>query len=183
MHSIIQSGLTAGGRCLTKDRHSVFFTAVNPIYTHQHQEEVQYYLEKPRIAVCKNNLITHQNTVYWCILKVAQRKGWQYYQTRSNAIALFNTLLATCFENVVYMKTGEKKFNAKYTKGYREPYSRRICIMDVRIFLIPKREHPPTIKAKEARSTRKLVRLRHKETRRGNVDYRNSMFSSLNSSQ
>ena len=29
--------------------------------------------------------------------------------------------------------------------------------MDDRIFLIPKREHPPTTKANEARSTRKLV--------------------------
>ena len=29
--------------------------------------------------------------------------------------------------------------------------------MDLRVFLIPKREHPQTIKANEARSTRKLV--------------------------
>ena len=39
-------------------------------------------------------------------------------------------------------------------QGHREkPYSRRICIMDVRIFPISKREHPPTIKANEAKST------------------------------
>ena len=47
----------------------------------------------------------------------------------------------------------------------------KFCIMDVWIFLIPKREHPPTIKANEARSSRKLV-ARYEETRRGNVDYR-----------
>ena len=53
----------------------------------------------------------------------------------------------------------EKNYTAKFfnPQGYREPYSRRILIMDVRIFLIPKREHPPTIKANEARVTRKLV--------------------------
>ena len=53
-HSIIQ----CGGK--TK-RHSVFFTAVNPMYTYQHQEEVQYDLDKPRIAVYKNTWKTHQN--------------------------------------------------------------------------------------------------------------------------
>ena len=42
--------------------------------------------------------IIHQNTVYWCNLKLAQRKGLQFYQTRSNAIVLFNTLLAICIE-------------------------------------------------------------------------------------
>ena len=53
----------------------------------------------------------------------------------------------------------ERIYTAKFVnpQGYREPYSRRIYIMDVRIFLIPKQEHPPTIKANGARSTRKLV--------------------------
>ena len=53
----------------------------------------------------------------------------------------------------------EKNNTARYTnlQGYREPYSRRMCIMDDKIFLIPKREHPPTIKANEARSTWKIV--------------------------
>ena len=40
-------------------------------------------------------------------------------------------------------KRVERIFSAKYTnpEGYRESYSRRVCIMDVRIFLIPKREN------------------------------------------
>ena len=42
--------------------------------------------------------------------------------------------------------------------GYREkPYSRRICIMDARIFPISKREHPLSTKANKARSTGKPV--------------------------
>ena len=77
---------------------------------HQNQEEVQYDLDNPWIAVYKNTWKIHQNTVYWCNLKVAQRNGLQFYQTRSNAIALFNTLFAKCIEKVIYMKTGEELY-------------------------------------------------------------------------
>ena len=108
MLSIIQCGLTLGGKSLSRDRPCAFFTAVNPLYAHQNQEEVQNDLDKPRIAVYNNTWRIHQNTVNWCNLKLAQRKGLQFYQTRSNAIALFNTLPAICFDKVVYLKTGEE---------------------------------------------------------------------------
>ena len=88
-HSIIQGGLIPGGRSLKRDRQLVFFTAVNPMYASQDLEEDQYDLDKPRIAVYKNTWRIHQNTVYWCNLKLAQRKGLQFYQTRSHAFALF----------------------------------------------------------------------------------------------
>ena len=43
-------------------------------------------------------------------------------------------------------------------QGYRKkPYSSRMCIMDVRIFIISKREHPSIMKAKKAKSTGKPV--------------------------
>ena len=74
-HSIIQCGLIPGGESLKRDRHSVFFTVVNPMNTFQHQEEVQYDLDKPRIAVYKNTWKTHQNSVYGCNFRVTQRKG------------------------------------------------------------------------------------------------------------
>ena len=85
----------------------MFFTAVNPMYASQDLEEVQYDMDKPRVAVYRNTWRIHQHTAYWCNLKLAQRKELQFYQSRSHAIALFNTLPATCIENVVYMKTGE----------------------------------------------------------------------------
>ena len=153
MHSIIKGGWIPGGRRLERDRQSVFFTAVNPMYTHQNQEEVQYDLDKPRIAVCKNTWRVHQNTVYWCKVKLAQRKGLQFHQTRSHAIALFNTLSAICIE----MKTGED-YTAKYThpQGYRKSYSRQICNMDVRIFVISMREKPADHPSDQS-ATRKLV--------------------------
>ena len=141
-----------GGKSLKRDRQSVFCTAVNPMYTHQHQEEVQYDLDKPRIVVYKNKWRIHQNTEKVVQFETRQRKGLQFYRRRSNAITLFNFVPAICFEKVAHMKIGED-FSAKCTnlQGYPEPHSRRICIMDVRIFLIPKREHLPTIKANEAR--------------------------------
>ena len=46
MQSIIQCGLIPGGKRLKRDRQSVFFTSVNPMYTYQHQKEVQYDLDK-----------------------------------------------------------------------------------------------------------------------------------------
>ena len=45
MHSIIQGGLIRGGRSLKRDRQSVFFTALKPIYANQDLEEIQYDLD------------------------------------------------------------------------------------------------------------------------------------------
>ena len=50
MHSIVQSGLIPGGKSLIRDRQSVFFTAVNPMYAPQDLEGVEQNLDKPRIA-------------------------------------------------------------------------------------------------------------------------------------
>ena len=101
MHSIIQSGLIPGRKSFKRDSQSVFFTAMNPMYANQDLEDVQYGLDKPRITVYKKTWRVQQNTVFWCNLKLAQRKGLQFYQTWSHAIALLNTLPAICFEKVV----------------------------------------------------------------------------------
>ena len=122
MHSNFQCGLVP----LKRDRHSVSSTAVNPMYTHQNQEEVQYDLNNSRIAVYKNTWKTHQHTVYWCILKLAQRKGLQFYQTRSNAITRFNSLPAIRIEKsgkhegrrrIVQQSTSIPKVTASRTRS------------------------------------------------------------------
>ena len=113
MHSIILSGLIAGGKDVKKGRHAVFFTAVNPIFI-DHYRERDYDVTKPRIAVHKNNRKIHQYTVYWCNLRVAQSKGLQFYQTRSNAIIIYNTLLAMCIEKVVVRTSGEEFYSKTY---------------------------------------------------------------------
>ena len=113
LHSIIQSGLIPGGKSIKKERHAVFFTAVNPTFVDQ-DKEVGYDLTNSRVAVYRNHLKNHQITVYWCNLKVAQKKGLQFYRTRSKAIILYNTLPAVCIEKVVYMKSGEELYNKVY---------------------------------------------------------------------
>ena len=59
----------------------------------------------------------HQNTVYWVDNNLALRKGLKFYQTRSNAFILHETLPAYCIPKVVRMETGE----VMYEKVYASP--------------------------------------------------------------
>ena len=114
----------SGWEIVKRGRHAVLFTAVHPMFVDQHKE-VEYDLTKPRIAVYKHNWKVHQNTVYWCNLRVAQSKGLQLYRTRSNAIILFNTLPALCIEKVVNMKSGGEV----YSKMHQSPeFPQRIVL-------------------------------------------------------
>ena len=67
--------------------------------------------------------VLNKNTLHWCNLKLAQRKGLQFFQNRSHAIALFNALPAI-IEKVVYMKTGE----ALYCKVFQSPRLSRVVL-------------------------------------------------------
>ena len=116
LHSIIDSGLIPGGQNLSK-RQTVFFTAVNPM-NKVHRDLDITDLEAPRLAWYKQKTWKkHQNTVYLVDIKLAQKKGFKFHQTRSNAITLYNTLLAYCIPKVVRMETGE----IKYEKEYESP--------------------------------------------------------------
>ena len=87
-------------------------------------EETPCDLNNPRFTPYKNNWIPHQNTVYWCNLKLAQKRGLQFYQTRSHAIVLNNTLPADCIEKAVCMKTKEEPFH----KENLTPRLRRVVV-------------------------------------------------------
>ena len=82
-------------------------------------------LDKPRVAPYKFSWKAHHNTVFWCNLKLAQRRGLQFYQTRSHAITLSSTPPVICMENVVCMKTGEEL----HCKMYRSPRPRRLTLV------------------------------------------------------
>ena len=88
----------------------MFFTIVNPMEDENCVEETSCDLTKPRIAPSKNTWKLHQNTVYWCNLKLAQERGLQFYQTRSHAIVLDDTPPAVCIEKVVCMKTKDELY-------------------------------------------------------------------------
>ena len=59
----------------------------------------------------------HQDAVYSVDINFAIRKGFTFYQTRSNAIILQETLPACCIPKVVRLKTGE----VLYEKAYMSP--------------------------------------------------------------
>ena len=63
----------------------------------------------------------HQNTVYWVDINLALKKGLKFYQTRSNAIILHETLPAYCIPKVVRMETGEVIFEKIYASPRPPP--------------------------------------------------------------
>ena len=91
LHSITNSGLIAGGQYSSRERQTVFFTAVNPM-DKEHKDPYKLDLTRPRLAWYKQKTWNrHQDTVYWVDIQFAQRKGLKFYQTRSNAINLYDT--------------------------------------------------------------------------------------------
>ena len=116
---IINSGLTAGGQNLSK-RQTVFFTSVDPM-NKEHRDPDIFDLEAPRLSWYKQKTWKkHQDTVYWVDIKLAQKEGLEFYQTRSNAIILYNTLPGYCIPKAIKMETGEIK-NQKVYVSPRPP--------------------------------------------------------------
>ena len=106
LHSITNSRLIPGGQNLGK-RQTVFFPLVNPM-DKGHKDPETVDLEAPRLSKYKQKTVKkHQNTVYWVDIKLAQKKGFKFYQTRSNAIILYNTLPSYCIPKAIKMETGE----------------------------------------------------------------------------
>ena len=98
-------------------RQRVFFLPVNPL-DKEHKDPEKIDLEAPRLARYMHTAWKkHQNTVYWVDIKLAQKKGLEFYQNRSNAIILYDTLPAYRVPNAVRMETEE----ITYEKVYESP--------------------------------------------------------------
>ena len=78
-------------------------------------------LTKPRLASNEKKWKRHQDTVYWVDIQLAQRKGLKFYQTRCNAIILYDTLPAYCISKVVVMKLGEIIYQKVYVSPRPPP--------------------------------------------------------------
>ena len=114
LHSIVNSGLIPGGQNLSK-RQTVFFTSLDPM-NKEHKDPYDIDLEAPRHAWCKQKVWKeHQNTVYWVDIKLARKKGFKFYQTRSHAIVLCDTLPAYCIPKAIMMDL-EKSYTKKYMR-------------------------------------------------------------------
>ena len=80
------------GRSKFSNRQTVFFLPVDPM-DQNHKDPDKIDLEAPRLAQYMHKAWKkHQNTVYWVDIDLAQKKGLKFYQTRSNAIILYETL-------------------------------------------------------------------------------------------
>ena len=73
----------------------------------KHQDPIELDLTKPRLACYKQKWKVHQDTMYWVDFQLAQRKRLKFYQTRSNAVILYDTLPAYCISKAIVMKSEE----------------------------------------------------------------------------
>ena len=94
------------------NRQTVFFLPVVP-RDKNHKDPDTIDLEAPRLAQYMHKAWKkHHNTVYWVDINLALKKGLKFYQTRSNAVILYETLPAYCIPKVVRMETGEVTYYA-----------------------------------------------------------------------
>ena len=120
LHSITNSGLIPGGQNSSRDRQTVFFTAVNPMHKN-HQDPIELDLTKPRLASHKQKWKVHQDTVYWVDIQLAQHEGLKFYQTRSNAVILYDTLPDCCISKAIVMKSEEIMYQKVYVSPRPPP--------------------------------------------------------------
>ena len=121
LHSITNSGLIAGGQNSSRERQTVFFTAVNPI-NKEHRDPQELDLTKPRLASYKQKKWErHQDAVCWVDTQLAQRKGMKFYQARCDAIILHDTLPAYCISKVIVMKSEEIIYQKVYVSPRPPP--------------------------------------------------------------
>ena len=120
LHSIINSGLILGGQNLS-NRQTVFFLPVDPMIK-EHKDPDTIDLEAPSLAQYMHKAWKkHQNTVYWVDINLALKKGLKFYQTRSNAIILHETLPAYCIPKDARMETGEVIYEKVYASSRPPP--------------------------------------------------------------
>ena len=113
LHSIINSGLIPGGQNSSK-RQTVLFLPVD-LRDKSHKDPDEVDLNVPRRAQYLHNAWKrHQDAVYWVDINLAIKKGLTFYQTRSKAIILKETLPAYCIPNVVRLKIGDVFFEKVY---------------------------------------------------------------------
>ena len=120
LYSIINSGLIPGGQSSSK-RQTVFFVLVDLI-DKSHKDLDVNDLNVSRHAQCLHkSWKRHQDAVYWVDINLAIKKGLTFYQTRSIAIILQETLPAYCIPNVVRMETGEVLYEKVYVSPRLPP--------------------------------------------------------------
>ena len=96
LNFMIRNGLILGGKSLKRGRQAVFCTIVNPMEDGYGMEVNSTRSDEIKDRAIQEYLESPSNYFFWCNLKLAQEKGLQFYQTRSHAVVLYNTLPAAC---------------------------------------------------------------------------------------
>ena len=96
-------------------------------------------LTKPRLASYKQKWKVHQDTVYWVDIQLAQRNGLKFYQTRSNAVILYDTLPAYCISKAIVMKSEEIIYQKVYVSPRPPPtISTKIIGRAIWVLILPR---------------------------------------------
>ena len=121
LHSITNSGLIPGGQILSRERQTVFFTAVNPM-DKQLKDPYKIDLEAPRLAwYHQKKWKKHQTRCIGSTSNLLNRKGLKFYQTRCNVFILCDTLPAYCISKVVVRESGEIIYEKEYVSPRPSP--------------------------------------------------------------
>ena len=153
-----------GSACITKNKKSQKGEAVRVFHSrkrdvaNQDLEEVQYDLDKPRIAV--NRILGEFKKKSFLVqFEARSEKRIAVLSNSKSRNCSFQHTTCDMYKKLFFMKIGEDL----YCKVYQSPRLRR-GVLTPKLqhgrqdpFLIPERENPPTIKANKARSARKLV--------------------------
>ena len=111
----INSGLIRGGQILSKQTDSILLACgSHGLRTHKDPDMID--LDAPRLAQYVHKAWKkHQNTVYWVDINLALKKGLKFYQTRSNAVILHETLPGLLYsESCSKVETGEVIHEKEY---------------------------------------------------------------------
>ena len=108
LQSIMNSGLIPGGQNLST-RQTVFFTSVDP--TDNEQGTPRSWFNRPQCTIfCiiqAENVEETSKHVPLVDIKLAQKKGFKFYQTRSNVIIHYDTLPAYWIPKAIMMESGQ----------------------------------------------------------------------------
>ena len=115
LHSIINSGLIPGGKKFEQKTDTILFCLWIPCTKNI---KILRQLSTSKFGVLHNTCRQHgRNFKTRCIGSTSdllKKKGLKFYQTRSNAIILYNTLPAYCIPKAIKMETGEFIYEKVY---------------------------------------------------------------------
>ena len=122
-------------RDLKTGRQAVFCTVVNPMDNQDGLGETLCDLPQARIVPYKNTWKHFQDTVH------AQQRGLQFYQTRSNAVILYDTLPAEFILKAICMKTKDQLYQWESVILRPRAVSKLIRKMVDKIYQYKKQDH------------------------------------------